>query len=115
VSLAEEIQRRLHHASHELAARQKELADLEHELEALQVDLALKDDFALELRGQVQTVEGRATRLESELAEARASLAQAQAQLAEQERGLADLRRRAGRGVLSLVLDRLLGGARRPA
>jgi SAM-dependent methyltransferase len=107
-SLAEELQRRLHAAEDDLAARRNDLATLENELEALQLDLALKDDFALELRGRVQTVEARAARSDAELAEARASLDAEQRRRQEQERELADLRRLAGRGAWASLLDGLL-------
>lgn len=114
VSVAEEMQRRLHAAEDDLAERRQELATLAAELEALQLDLALRDDFALELRGQVQTVEGRAARLEAELADARASLDGARQRLAEQEGELEDLRRLTGRGLRALLLDRLIRRWDRP-
>lgn len=106
-SLAEELQRRLHQADDEAAERRSELADFEHELEALQLDLAIKDDFALELRGKLQTAERNIARLESELVEARTELDRAQQRILTRDRELDGLRPLARRGLPALLLDRI--------
>ncbi len=113
-SLAEDLQRRLHQAEVEAAERRSELADFEQELEALELDLAIKDDFALELRGKLQTAERHVTRLESELFEARTELERAQQQILTRQRELDDLRLLTRRGLPALLLDRIMrrAGAR---
>ena len=103
-SVAEELQNRLHRAELAVAERDAALADLEQELQALQLDLAIKDDFAVELRGQVQTVEMRAAHLEGELGEARAGAERARQELDRQVAELDDLRRRGERGPLGSLL-----------
>lgn len=103
-SVAEALQSELHRAQQEVADRDASLADIEQELQALQLDLAVKDDFAVELRGQVQTVEMTVARLQAELDEATRALADARQQLDDQAAELDDLRRRAEGGLVGRVL-----------
>jgi hypothetical protein len=107
-SLTEELQRRVHRAQDEAAVLRNDLADLEQELATLQLDLAIKDDFALELRGKLQTAERNATRVESDLQQTRAELNQANEQLLAAERELDDLRPLAGKPLSALLLDRIM-------
>lgn len=114
-SVAEELQSRLHRAEQAVAERDAALGEMAEELKALQLDLAIKDDFAVELRGQVQTVEMTAAGLQAELGEARAEAARAQQELGRQTEELDDLRRRVGRGPVGSVrewIDRRLAGRR---
>lgn len=106
-SLGEELQRRLHHSQDELAVRNVQLADLEQEMEALQLDLAVKDDYALELRRQIQNADARAATMEAELIDARVSLQSARNQLTKQASEIEELRSRVTRGLASLLLDRI--------
>lgn len=112
-SVAEELQRRLHRAEDEVAGRQADLVTLEQELGALQLDLAIKDDFALQLRGQLHTLERRLAGSDASLAEARVVLDRTREQLSEREHELDDIRHLARRSLPSMVLDRILRRADR--
>jgi hypothetical protein len=116
VSLAAELQHRLHRSEDELAELQADLATLEHAMECLQLDIGLKDDFALELRGRVKSAEAGLARVEGELAQARAALERTRDEVLERERELDELRGRHGTGLLPHLVARLrhqLGNTRR--
>jgi methyltransferase family protein len=104
-SLAEALQSQLRVAEEAAKERKDALEVLEGELDALQLDLAIKDDFAIELRGQVQTAEMATARMQSELASARAGLERAEDEVRAQALELEALRRRVKRGPAALLFD----------
>lgn len=105
-SLAEELQRRAHAAEDEAAAARADVATLERELEALQLDLAMKDDFALDLRARLQVAEGAAAQAGADLEEARTQLADALDELRDRRREVDALRAAPPKSLTALLLDR---------
>ena len=105
-SLAEELRRRAHAAEDEAAAARADVATLERELEALQLDLAMKDDFALDLRARLQVADGAAAQVGAELEEARTQLDQAREDLRDRQREVDELRAAPPKSLTALLLDR---------
>lgn len=105
-SLAEELRRRAHEAEDAAAAARADVATMEGELAALQLDLAMKDDFALDLRARLQVAEGAAAQAGADLDEARTQLADALDELRDRRRELDDLRAMPRTSLTALLLDR---------
>lgn len=81
-SLAEELQTRLHETECLLRDRDAEVAALEHQLQHLRVDLALKDDFAFEQSSRLRALEDDADELRASVTRAKSELAARDAELA---------------------------------